>query len=108
MILVANLLRSVLMLLRCMCQLAGYGLRFLWALMSPKAVLAARLLAAESQLVVCTDHIRHKKAPRPRFTKAFRLLWVVLSKLLDSWEDCVHLMQPATVKKWQCVRKAVG
>lgn len=100
MIPVGNLLRDVSMLLRCMRQLAGYGLRFLWALMSPKAVLAARLLAAQSQLVVCADRIRQKKAPRPRFTAAFRLLWVLLSKLLDSWEDCAHLMQPATVKKW--------
>jgi len=100
MIPVGNLLKNVSTLLPCMRQLAGYGLRFLWALMSPKAVLAARLLAAESQLVVCTDRIRQKKAPRPRFTAAFRLLWVLLSKLLDPWEDCAHLMQPATVKKW--------
>jgi len=100
MILVANLLRSVLMLLGCMYQLVGYGLRFLWGLMSPKGVLAAKLLAAESQLVACKNRIDQKKAPRPRFTAAFRLLWVLLSKLLDSWEDCAHLMQPATVKKW--------
>ena len=39
-----NLLRNVSLTLRCVRQLAGYGLRFLWALMSPQAVLAARLL----------------------------------------------------------------
>ena len=100
MIPVANLLKNVLMLLRCMYQLAGYGLRFLWALFCPQALLAARLLAAESQLAVCKSRIDQKKAPRPRFTAGFRLLWVVLSKLLDTWEDCAHLMQPATVKKW--------
>ena len=100
MILVANVLRSVLMLLRCLYQLVGYGLRFLWAMLSPKAVLAAKLLAAESQLAACKNRIDQKKAPRPRFTAAFRFPWVLLSKLLDSWEDCAHLMQPATVKKW--------
>ena len=100
MILVGNLLRSVLMLLRCFYQPIGYGLRFLWGLMSPKGVLAAKLLAAESQLAACKNRIDQKKAPRPRFTVAFRLLWVLLSKLLDAWEDRAHLMQPATVKKW--------
>ena len=66
----------------------------------PRAILAAKLLAAESQLAVCKHRIRQKKDPRPRFTAGFRLLWVVLSKSLDKWEDIVHLMQPATVKKW--------
>ena len=73
---------------------------FLWALLFPKAVLAARLLAAESQLATCRERIRDKKDPRPRFTPAFRLLWIVLSKVLDGWEQLAQLMQPATVKKW--------
>lgn len=44
--------------------------------------------------------IGQRKRRRPRFTASFRLLWAVLSKSLDKWEDLVHLMQPATVKKW--------
>jgi hypothetical protein len=78
----------------------GYALIFLWAIFCPKAVLAAKLLAVESQLAVCKHQIGQRKRWRPRFTASFRLLWVVLSKSLDKWEDLVHLMQPATVKKW--------
>ena len=63
-------------------------------------MLAARLLAAESQLAACRERIQGKKAPRPRFTPAFRLLWIVLSKALSGWENLAQLMQPATVKKW--------
>ena len=100
MIVIDNLLRNVLILVGGTPQLAGYGLRLLWAMFCPKALLAARLLAAESQVTVCKNRIDQKKAPRPRFTAGFRLLWVVLSKLLDSSEDCVHLLQAATVKKW--------
>ena len=81
-------------------ELFRYAQLFLWAIFCSKAVLAARLLAAESQLAACKHGIASKKRPRPRFTPGFRLLWVVLSKSLDTWEDLAYLMQPATVKKW--------
>ncbi len=77
-----------------------YAATFLKAMVSPKAVLAARLLAVESQLTICRKQIRRKKDPRPHFTPAFRMLWVFLSKVIDGWEDLAQLMQPATVKKW--------
>ena len=102
-----NAIRTLLINLRhvfaCAGELFRYALMFLWALFCPKAVLAARLLAAESQLAACKRGIAWKKRPRPRFTPGFRLLWVVLSKSLDRWEDLAHLMQPATVKKWHTV-----
>jgi len=63
-------------------------------------VLAAKLLAVESQLAACKQRIDSKKRRRIRFTASFRLLWVVLSKFLDEWEGLACLMQPATVKKW--------
>ena len=81
-------------------QLLGYGRTFLWAFACPRAVLAARLLAVESQLATCRERVRQKKDPRPRFTPAFRLLWVILSKLMERWEHLAQLMKPATVKKW--------
>ena len=57
-----------------------------------KATLSARLVAAESQLAVCVQHIELKKQPPPRFTHAFRLLWVVLSTILNRWQDLAHVM----------------
>jgi len=99
-----NAIRSLLINVRHVLAGAGevvrYALIFLWAIFCPKAVLAGRLLAAESQLAVCKQQIASKKRARPRFTPGFRMLWVVLSKCLDKWEDLAHLMQPATVKKW--------
>jgi len=86
--------------LACAGEIRRYALIFLWAIFCPKAVLAARLMAVESQLAACKHEIASKKRPRPRFTPGFRVLWVVLSKCLDWWEDLAHLMQPATVKKW--------
>ncbi|MHC4520459.1 MAG: hypothetical protein ACYTAS_17870, partial [Planctomycetota bacterium] len=60
--------------LACAHELFRYALMFLRAIFCPKAVLAARLLAAESQLAVCRHGIASKKQPRPRFTPGFRLL----------------------------------
>ena len=81
-------------------QVTGYGRTFLWALLSPRAKVAARLLAAESQPAVHKLRIQQRKEPKARFTQAFRLLWVCLSLLWDQWRSWAHLMQPATVKKW--------
>ncbi len=97
---IRNLLTNLCNLLVCARELFQYAVILLWSIFSPKAVLAAKLLAVESQLAVCKQQIASKKHPRPRFTAGFRLLWVVLSKSLDKWEDLVHLMQPATVRKW--------
>ena len=73
---------------------------FLCAFLSSRVTLAARVLAAESQLAACKRRIEEKNQPKPRFTQAFRLLWVLLSRVWDPWHHVVHLMQPATVKRW--------
>ncbi len=65
--------RSAVSLLR---GLLRYGLGFLWLLLQPKAMLAAKVLALQSQLVACVEAVNRRKAPRPRFGQAFRLLWV--------------------------------
>ena len=95
-----NLLVNLCNILLCAGEILRYTLIFLRAVFCPKAVLAARLLAVESQLAVCKLRVQLKNDARPRFTAGFRLLWIVLSKVLDKWEDSAHLMQPATVKKW--------
>ncbi|MCY3019126.1 MAG: hypothetical protein NTW87_08880, partial [Planctomycetota bacterium] len=77
-----------------------YAALFLWFLLLPKAALAAKTLALQSQLAVCKHRIGAGKAPQPHFNQAFRILWVILSKLLDRWEDLAQVTKPATVKKW--------
>jgi hypothetical protein len=99
-----NAIRSLLMNVRRVLAGAGdvvrYALIFLWGMFCQRAVLAAGLLSAESQLAACEHDIAAKKRARPRFTPGFRLLWGVLSKGLDRWEDLAHLIRPATVKRW--------
>jgi hypothetical protein len=81
-------------------ELARYALRFSWALLMPKALLASRPVVLESQLAVELSGSDGGRMRRRQFSPAFRMLWVVLSKLLDGWEDLAHLMKPETVKRW--------
>ena len=82
-----NLLLNLGGVLNCARELLKYACIFLRGMVGRRTALVARLLAVESQLAVCTHRIEQKKDPRPRFTAGFRLLWVVLSKFLDKWED---------------------
>ena len=79
--------------LRCVGELLGYLLRFVSVFFRSRTSLAARLLAAESQLGMCKRRIEQKQPPKPRFSRGFRVLWVILSKLWVPW-------QAATVKAW--------
>jgi len=81
-------------------QLTSCALLYVSAFVSPRAKTAARVVALSSQLATCLDRVQQGKEPRPLFTPAFRLLWVVLSRFLEGWEDLAQLMKPATVKRW--------
>jgi hypothetical protein len=62
-------------------ELLRYALRLGWALLLPRAVLAARLLAAESQLAIELNRSGGSRRRRRQFTPAFRLLWVALPQV---------------------------
>jgi transposase InsO family protein len=97
---IIDLFRSLRNTLACIGELLGYLLRFVNAFFRSRTSLAARLLAAESQLGMCTRRIEQKAQPKPRFTSGFRVLWVVLSKFWAPWQAAARLMQPETVKAW--------
>ena len=94
-----NLLTNLCNLLVCACEAFRYGLTFLRAILCSRAVLAAKLLAAESQVAACKQRIDSKKRRRPRFTASFHLLWVVLSKSLDKRSSC-SLPIALSIRSW--------
>jgi transposase InsO family protein len=79
---------------------ASHALLFLCACCKSRGKLAAEIVALRSQVAACRDRVDRKQVPKPRFTAAFRVLWVVLSRLLMGWEDLAQLVKPATVKRW--------
>lgn len=87
-------------LLICIQELVLCVGRAVRAVFCPETALIASVLAAESQLAMYQLRIGQKKAPKPRFTISFRILWVFLSRVWKGWEEFVCLMQPATVKRW--------
>ena len=78
---------------------AAIWLAVLENLFLPKAVLAARVLAAESQLAICQERLESQGVRRHRFSESFRWLWVLLSVWWEDWQSYARLMQPATVKR---------
>ena len=82
-----RLFQTILRTISALREGAGYLFTCLWALLSPRATLVARVLAAESQLAMCKRRIEEKNQPRPRFTRAFRLLWVLLARVWDPWHQ---------------------
>jgi len=62
-------------------QVICYALIFFSAFFRHRASLGCELVAMRSQLWFYKESIRQKKQPRPQFTSAFRLLWVLLSDL---------------------------
>ena len=79
-------------------------LRYLWIFLSAffrsRTSLGCELVAIRSQLTFYKESIRQKRQPRPRFHPAFRLLWVLLSKVWGRWKFVVELMKPKTVLQW--------
>jgi hypothetical protein len=52
-------------------ELFGYLIRFVWLFFYPKAVLAARLLAIQSQLSMCKNRINLKNSKRSQLSRIF-------------------------------------
>ena len=89
--------RNLADLVRLIGQLTSYSVVFAYAFVSSRAKTAATVVALRSQLAHRIDRVKQKKEPKPRFTPAFRVVWVVLSRFLDGWEHLAQLMKPATV-----------
>ena len=65
---IIDLFRNLWNALGCVAELLGYLLRFASVFFQTRASLAARLVAAESQLGICKRRTEQKGSPRFRFT----------------------------------------
>jgi hypothetical protein len=91
---------AVLHLAHLVWESAYYAPVFLVSSLSSQGKLDAEVVALRSQVAACRDRVDRKQVREPRFAAAFRLLWVVLSRLLTGWEDLTQLVKPATVRRW--------
>jgi hypothetical protein len=81
-------------------QVIRYALIFVSAFFRQRALFGCEMVAMRSQLTFYEESIRQKRQPRPRFHPAFRLLWVLLSRVWSGWKSAAELMKPKTVLKW--------
>ena len=82
-------------------RLGRYLIIFLGGLFQPKATLVTMTLALQSQLAACIEQIERKETPKPQFHPAFRLLWVLISKVIDDWQDLVQVKKHGPMKLTQ-------
>ena len=71
-----------------------YALILVSAFFRQRASLGCEMVAMRSQLTFYKESIRQKRQPRPRFHPAFRLLWVLLSRVWTGWKSAAELMKP--------------
>src|SRR5215469_16276575 len=62
-----------------------YALIFASAFFRQRASLGCEMVAMRSQLTFYKESIRQQRQPPPRFHPAFRLLWVLLSRVWTGW-----------------------
>ncbi|WP_303964723.1 integrase core domain-containing protein [Sporosarcina ureae] len=58
------------------------------------------IIALRSQLAAYIQHYKKENLPKPRPTRAFKQLWVFLSKYMDKWKEVLHIVKPDTVIRW--------
>src|SRR5215472_18177378 len=75
-------------------QVVRYALIFVSAFFRQRASWGCEMVAMRSQLTFYQESIRQKRQPRPRFHPAFRLLWVLLSRVWSGWKSAANLMKP--------------
>ena len=81
-------------------QAIRYALILVSAFFRQRASLGCEMVAMRSQLTFYKESIRQKRQPHPRFHSAFRLLWVLLSRVWTGWKSAAELMKPKTVLLW--------
>src|SRR6516225_10053131 len=75
-------------------QAIRYALVLVSAFFRQRASLGCEMVAMRGQLTFYKESIGQKSQPRPRFHPAFRLLWVLLSRVWTGWKSAAELMKP--------------
>ena len=89
-------------------QVIRYTLIFVSAFFRQRASLGCEMVAMRSQLSFYKDSIRQKRQPRPRFHPAFRLLWVLLSRVWNGWKSAAELMTSIQCRRRSPLRLLLG
>lgn len=59
------------------------------------------IIALRSQLALLTEQLENKKIKKPRANRAYRQLWVLISKFQPNWKPLQNIFKPDTITRWQ-------
>lgn len=57
-------------------------------------------MMAENALLRHQIGVLRRSVPRPRFHRADRAVWIIVSHLWNRWRDCLLIVRPDTVVRW--------
>ncbi len=58
------------------------------------------IIALRSQIALLTEQLENKKIKKPKSNRAFRQLWVLLSKFHANWKPLSVVFKPDTIIRW--------
>jgi len=81
-------------------QWLSYAANFIKALFLNNMAKNLEIIALKSQLALLTEQLENKKIKKPQSNKAFRELWVLISKFHPDWKPLQSIFKPDTVIRW--------
>lgn len=78
-----------------------YLLNILKVIFMTNAAKNLEIIALRSQLALLTEQLENKKIKKPQANRAYRQLWVLISKFHPKWKSFQSIFKPDTVTRWQ-------
>lgn len=75
-------------------------LKYIKAIFMNNTAKSLEIIALRSQIALLTEQLENKKIKKSKSNRAFRQLWVLISKLHPNWKPLSAVFKPDTVIRW--------
>ncbi len=82
-------------------QWANYIFQFIKAIFMNNTAKSLEIIALRSQIALLTGQLENKKIKKSKSNRAFRQLWVLISRFHPNWKPLSAVFNPDTIIRWQ-------
>lgn len=82
-------------------QWANYIFQFIKAIFMNNTAKSLEIIALRSQIALLTGQLENKKIKKSKSNRAFRQLWVLISRFHSNWKPLSAVFNPDTIIRWQ-------
>ena len=93
-----NTLKSFLKYIK---QWSNYIFQFTKAIFMNNTAKSLEIIALRSQIALLTGQLENKKIKKSKSNRAFRQLWVLISRFHPNWKPLSAVFNPDTIIRWQ-------